>query len=249
VFTNALDQVVFVDGNFLELMNRPEVGRIIGEPLDKVLGLERQIVKQLMQDMVQAGFLQDFPLEVSTTTGTAVHILCSGVATYDDKENFIGADLTLREAIGPGLSRALRPHDEDSFSRLARQTLAEARALEDQVYLQQYFTAQVNALQVLLARMGGVRIRDTLERIFNKSARRNVWPISMKDGQITIEAKDLETGTYRTLLSKLVDYVVSVVSQRMMLRAVCAVDEQMEAKVLELADRAGLRISSWLSKE
>jgi hypothetical protein len=241
VFTDAMGRVVFVDHNFLKMMNCAEEGVAVGEPLREVLGIDHQAAVQLMREVTQNGYVLHRLLEVQAASDATICVWCTGAATYDNGKGFIGADFILQDATCTGIpDEQLRGHG-DILSRLMRHIRAEARNREDQDILQSYFTAQVNALQVLLMRMGGAQLSVALEVIINEDARRNKWPITMQDGHIKIEGRHVEACAYRMLLSQAVAYVADVVGQHVVVQEMEAVDEQVDGWTLELAGQSGMR--------
>ena len=242
LFTDASGQVVFVDNNFIRMMNRSEASTAVREPLHEVLGLDHETAVQLLRDIAQTGYVQQRMLDVLDTTGTIVRVSCTGMATYDDQETFVGADITLQEVASPGTPEAQSIFHQDSLEVLIREVHAEIKIVEDHTRLQPYFTAQVYALQRLLLRVGGTRLTENLEAIVNETAQRNGWPISMKEGHVEIEISSTELDIHhRALLAKAVTYAVSVIGRHMVTREMQAVDELMDVKTIELATQLGLR--------
>jgi hypothetical protein len=244
LFTDSLGRVVFVDNNFLNMMHCAEEGIAVGEPLEDVLGLDRHTVAQLMRKVAQDGYVLHRLLELRDVTGSSTRVWCTGVATYQNGGTFIGADFILQDSAWTGIPEAqLEHHHADILGRLLKYIRTRARSLEDQTLLQSYFTAQVNALQVLLAHMGGLRTCATLEAIVNESAQRNGWPVCMKDGNLEVEPMDVEAEAKALceLLSQVVDYVVGVVGRRLVVQEMQAVDEQADEWALEAASRSGMR--------
>jgi hypothetical protein len=244
LFTDSLGRVVFVDNNFLRMTHCPEEGIAVGEPLEDVLGLDRQTVAQLMREVAQNGYVLHRLLELCDATGASTCVWCTGVATYQNGETFIGADFILQDSAWTGIPEAQSEHHHaDILSRLLKYIRARARSLEDQTLLQSYFTAQVNALQVLLARMAGLRTCVALEAIINESAQRSGWPVCMKDGSVEVEPMDVEAEARALceLLSQIVDYVVGVVGRRLVVQEMQAVDDQADEWALEAASRSGMR--------
>jgi hypothetical protein len=243
LFTDSLGRVVFVDNNFLNMMHCAEEGIAVGEPLEDVLGLDRHTVTQLMREVAQTGYVLHRLLELRDTTGASTRVWCTGVATYQNGGAFVGADFILQDSAWTGIPETQFEHHADILSRLLTHIRARARNLEDQTLLQSYFTAQVNALQVLLARMSGLRTCATLEAIVNEGAQRNGWPVCMKDGHIEVEPMGIEAEarTLCELLSQVVDYVVGVVGRRLVIQEMQAVDEQADEWALEAANRSGMR--------
>jgi hypothetical protein len=108
-------------------------------------------------------------------------------------------------------------------------------------YLQLYFSSQVNALRVLLLRLGGPRLGETLDRILNETSARNEWPVQVKDGKVEVDILKAETHVYHALLAKAVAYAVKVIGSKMVERQMSLVDEQMGQVSIDLAGRLGLR--------
>jgi hypothetical protein len=168
-------------------------------------------------------------LDVVDTKGAPLHIVCSGSATYDEKGACIGVDFTLRPAAGP------------SGQLLHLSTPTAIFDTEDKSYLELYFSAQVDALRVLLVRLGGARLGSKLEMIVNETAQRNGWAVSMEDSQVVIDLLGLKPDVYRALLTKAVTYAVGVIGERLVKKQMQAVDEQMGERAIDLARELGLR--------
>jgi hypothetical protein len=286
LFTDARGRIVFVDNNFLEMLNYPSATSLVGTPLHKVAGIDASSLSSLMQDVARTGYVHERSLSLNGPGGESINVLCSSVATYNPEGEFIGVDMTFHDAADASLqddtapvhgdvlqSRIVQIHAEaearakaqaDEIEAQARmqaeETEAQAReqadeeqaraaiqaqqrAQEEQILRQLYFTAQVNALQVLLARMGGPRVHATLEDNLNKTASKNRWPIRILGGQITIgDAMPVEG--YQGLLHSVVDYGSNVVGRAWMLEEMRAVDMRMDARTREVADHTGLRFSA-----
>jgi hypothetical protein len=107
--------------------------------------------------------------------------------------------------------------------------------------MQAYVIAQVDMLQVLLARMGGPEMRGTFERILNESARKNQIWAGMQHGYLEFTQKSMEFGVYRTLLLAAVGYAVSAIGQHMVAQEMQAVDRSVDPGMLELLTQMNLR--------
>ncbi len=243
VFTDARGRVVFVDNNFLDLLNLSQPGTIVNQPLHQILHVDRAIITQLINDVAQTGYVHQRPLTLKVPEGSTLPILCTAVATRDSEGNFIGADLTLccdDESTTPETPMF---HADVLYTRVKQiQSEAETlKTLEEQARLQLYFTAQVNALQVLLGRMGGPRVQGTMEEIVNQTAKKNAWPIHINGGHFTADLKDEYAAVYLALLTEVIDYAASVIGRRAVQGEMQAVEEQMDTRSLQVADDCGLR--------
>jgi hypothetical protein len=231
LFTDIQGQVIFVNAPLLRLVNRAEadVRSVIGKPLHEVLGIPSDAARSLVQDVARIGRLYNRGLELRAGDGKTMPVLCTAEATYDEKGDCIGADLSLRTAVdatATGPDWAKTPNRLDTGER---------------TYLQLYFSSQVNALRVLLLRLGGPRLGATLDRILNETSARNEWPVQVKDGKVEVDILKAETHVYHALLAKAVAYAVKVIGSKMVERQMNLVDEQMGQVSADLAGRLGLR--------
>ncbi len=229
LMTNMLGQVIFVDHHGLRLMKRSdnEVRHIIGKPLHEILGLSSKVADGLIQDVAKNGRASIPQLDLKNAHGTTVQVACAAVATFDDKKNLVGMDITLRP-----LTPTLAPDSKPSILGLDT---------GEESLLRTYFTAQLEALQTLLIQLGGRRLGNNLEAIINDTAQRNVWPVSMKGGEVSIELKKTDLDIYRALLAKALNYAITVIGERPVNKTIKAIDDQLDATTLELVKQLRLR--------
>jgi hypothetical protein len=239
MFTDAQGQVVFVDNNFLSLMKCPEAGVVVGEPLHRALRADSKVISQLLKDVSISGYVHDREIEVLPWSGDPVTVRCTGVATFDDREGFIGADFTLRDAALAKSDAPQPTHHRDALTTRIKQVHAEATSLESKILLQLYFSTQVSALEILLARLAGPRILHTLESKLNHAS--ELQGVYIKDGHLTFESKDIPADVYYALLNEVIKYSSGVIGRRMVSHELQIVDEQMDAESRRMAEQAGLR--------
>lgn len=224
VMTNMLGQVIFVDHPCLRLLKRHhnEARSIIGKPLAEVLGIDKSQAEQLIHQVGRTGKVDKERWDVLDSRGSAVEVWVSGTATRDDKGGFVGADITLLP-----LGGAVKvPVDFDTMNR----TLDTA----EESFLQTYFTAQMKTLYESLVQLGGKKLGKNLEQIINETAQRNVWPVSMNDGQVSVQLRSTDADIYRALLAKAMSYAVSLIGKKMVMKGVQAVDNRMEPRIRSL---------------
>lgn len=146
-------------------------------------------------------------------------------------------------------AQAQRAQEADTLNRMveadrqqrAEQIAKERAELEARVLPQLYFTAQINALQVLLARMGGPRIHATLENNLNKAASSSGWPIKILGGHLTVSEAGAPPEAYQALLRGVIDYGANIIGRAAVLDEMRAVDAAMNPRTCEIAESAGLR--------
>jgi serine/threonine-protein kinase len=230
LFTDVQGQVIFVNGHLLRLVGRAEadIRSVIGKPLYDVLGISSDAARSLIQDVSRIGRLYNRSLTLQGRAGPPFPVLCTAEATYDEKGECIGADLSLRIAAETGAAAAEWSETPDRLDTGER------------TYLQLYFTSQVDALRVLVLRVGGPRLGQTLDRILSETAARNAWPVNVGDGRVEVETAKADPHVYHGLLAKAVAYAVKVIGKKMVKRQMELVDEQMGQRSVDLARKLGL---------
>lgn len=239
LFTNSGGGVVFANRRYLRLTKQPASRTVAGARLESLLPIEPQSVTRIIHTIDHSNYLERLPISVNTTTGSIFPALFSGIAAHDEKGNFIGADILLDEpgSMGgpPGTGPVLKHGDVlDAY-------VGELFRDSGQTFMQAYVIAQVDMLQVLLARMGGPEMRATFERILNEAARKNQIWAAMNSGNLEFTQKSMDFGVYRTLLLAVVGYAVSAVGQHMVAQEMQAVDRSVDPGMLELLTQMNLR--------
>lgn len=224
LMTNMLGQVIFMDQACLQLLRRrqSDARAVIGKPLHEVIGIERAQSDQLIQEVGKAGKVTQKRLDIKDSRGSVVGVWCSATATRDDKGAFVGADITLKpvqDEIAPASDPDLAPKTLDT---------------SEETFAQAYFIKQMNALRESMVQLGGQRLGRNLDTIINETAQRNVWPITMENGQIKVETQNADTDVYRALLAKGIAYAVNLVGKKMVMKGMQAVDKQLDSRLLNL---------------
>jgi hypothetical protein len=221
MMTNMLGQVIFVDQTCLKLLKRhyADARHIIGKSMTEVLGLPPKDIEQLLKEVSKAGRLEKVPLTIKDSKGAGVQVLCTIVATRDDKGAFVGADLTL--------------HPIADSNRSDFITVEQHLGTKDESYYQTYFHTQLKALWELAVQLGGRKLGANLDRIINETAERNVWAISLKDGDAKIELRAAHADVYRALLAKAVAYVVGIVGKKAVAREMQRIDDRIDPRIME----------------
>jgi serine/threonine-protein kinase len=231
LFINVQRQVIFVNGQLLQLLGRSEVEarQLVGRPLEQVLGIDVEAAKHLLQDAVKIGRIYSRALTLRGADGLPVEAYCTVEVTYNEKGECIGADLSLRQAA---------PIKEES---LAGAPFAQDYDTGQRRFLQLYVTSQLEALRTLLVRVGGPRLGKTLENIVTETSQRNDWPIRFVDGRLEGAAPSTEPTVYHALLVKAIHYGVNVIGAGIVEKQLKAAEDQMGPKAVEIASRMGLR--------
>ena len=242
LFTNALGEVVFTDRGFLRLTKRSLDRPPIAEALHATLGIEERSACQFLQDLTHRGSIDRPALSVRTTTGSLRPMRAAGVAVFTGRESYIGADIQLSPP-PPEVKTLARPQTHsDVLDNYAKQALEEARLLKTRTFLQVYLTVHIDAIQVLLARLGGLDMRDALERIINSTAIRHRIPTIMQDGYLEFGDRTVPFGAYRTLFQTAVGYAVDAIGRRIVAEEMQTIDRRIDPGVLKAAMLLGLTV-------
>ncbi len=232
LMTNMLGQVIFVDHHCLKLLklSHQDARTIIGKSLAEVLGIARPAAEQIMRDVSKQGRIESQQLTLKDAKGGSMPVNYSAIATYDNKKNFVGSDITLKPVVVADVSKFI---DFDSNSEQLGST--------EESFLQIYFTAQLEALLKLAGQLGGPRISDHMASVVNETAQRNVWPVTIEDGQINIDLKSSDADIYRALLAKAIAYATSVIGAKVVNKQLDAIDKTMDNRISEYVKAYGLR--------
>jgi serine/threonine protein kinase len=233
VMTNMLGQVIFLDHPCLTLLkrNQNEARNVIGKPLHEVLGIASKTTEQIIKDVSKNGRVEIQPLDIKDTRGKTLPVACTAVATYDDKRAFVGMDITLRPIVS----------SPDVQLVIEYPTVEAHLDSKEESYIQTYFSQQINAIYNSLLQLGGKRVANNLENIINETAQRNVWPVTMQDGQVQVQLKSKDVDIYRALLAKGITYAASVVGERIVNKEMQKVDDQMDSRVIQFVKELRLR--------
>lgn len=231
LFVNNLGHVIYLNNPMLGMVNRleAEARTIAGKPLHEVIGVDPSLVQQLLQDVNQIGNVYNRPLEIADSSGKKINVLCTAAATYDEKGKVIGTDLSFQYITTPSGAQPGGVLDEDEFST------------GEKSYTQLYFNSQLDALRVLLLRLGGPKLGQTLDRIINETAERNDWPIQIKDGVVEIDAANMEVYIFHALLVKAMTYAIGVIGVDIVQKQMKTVDDQIGERAAKLAQKLGLK--------
>lgn len=232
LMTNMLGRVIFVDNQCLRILKRHQrdARNIIGKPLHEVLGTDPKVAQQLIDIINQTGQLDETAIDITDSRGTSWAVTCSAIATRDDDGNYVGADVTLSLAAEYNASGL--PSGIDSAPK--------AQDTREEHYLEDYFKSQVEALHKLLKNWAGKKVSRYLEDIINETGERNVWPVSMADGHITVQLSRSDTDIYRAVLARAISYTANLVGDKIVVKEMQRVNKKTDPAVLQFVRHLGL---------
>lgn len=232
IMTNMLGQVIFVDSHCLKLLKRHhhEARTIIGKALYEVLSISADVAAQLIDEVTQTGQIEGMPLQIKDAHEALLDVICGVVATYDDKKKLVGMDITLHPVVTAGQQLVI------DF-----ETMEEHLDSMEESALEVYFKAQIRTLRDLLTQWGGRRVGENLEAIINETAQRNVWALTMKDGDLSMHLRRTDVDVYRALLAKAVAYAHSVIGEKIVKREMETTDKRIDPRILDFVRELGMR--------
>lgn len=231
LMTNMLGRVIFVDNQCLRILKRHqhEARNIIGKSMHEVLGCDEAEIKQFLADISQAGQVDGMRLHITDAHGTPRQVLLSAIGTRDEDDKFVGADITLEVV----------PDANDAMTEVFSSVQKPADSREEN-FLQMYFKTQVDTLHEMLKQWAGKRVARNLEEIINETGQRNVWPVSMKDGHITVQLRRSDTDIYRALLARAISYAASIIGDKLVIKELQRVNKNTDPNVLRFVQHLGL---------
>jgi hypothetical protein len=234
LLTDSRGQVVFADNNFIRLTRRVNPDGLVGTPLFKLIGLDQDTVTQFLREVSSSGMVAERLFDIQDMLGEPLRVTCTGVATYDDRQMFIGADVLIKPVIAvvePAAELPPEPEPEPANTISAEELAA----------LRLYCETQLDRLRSLVERVGGKRLHDTFNSILNEVARRNDWPVAIQNDQFYAEIQQGHADIYRALLAQAVTYSGKVIGEGPVRREIGAAEKGLAPEVVDIADKAGLR--------
>jgi len=239
MFTDARGQVVFVDSNFIKMTGRSSSAAVVGTPMHELLGIEREAALGLLREISQTGQVDRKPIELHDASGSPVEVICTGIATYDDRKFFIGADLAmLRVSVSAPVAPTVTQPNVVEPEAVDEPALV-AEVEEDQLdpayaaRLRVYFLEHMRSLRELMAKVGGNRLRLNFNNIVNETAARNEWPIVIEGEVFFVEVNRHHLEAYRGMLARVISYAVNMIGANLVIREFERVNQQLDAGTVE----------------
>ena len=241
LFTNVAGEVIFADRSFLRLKKRPATRAVLSDPLHSMLGIDEPSPARLMRDLKRFGSVDYRALSYQSDTGSLYPAWAAGVAVYTERESYLGADVVISPEPPEGAAaRALKSHS-DVLQSYTRQAFMQAKLLKTGTFLQVYTTLCIEAILILLTRIGGPEMRTTLERIINEVARTHAIPASMEYGYLEFVGRTAHFDAYLTLLRAGTKYAIDAIGKRIVGRELQMIDRHIDPGLLELITQLDMR--------
>ena len=243
LFTNTGGRVVFANRNFLNLAEETPAKATAGERLETILPIESRSMAKIFAIITGSGSVDRLPVSVLTSTGKSVPVLFSGVAAYGGKGDYIGADIFLYQQFTPALpdSPTVPSLRHTAVLKMYVTEIFDGTRTHGYTFMQGYVVAQIEVLQVLLARMGGSEARNTLERTVNEVLVKHAVAARMQNGYLEFHQKSMDISIYRLILKTAIRYATDAIGQRIVGQEMMRVDNQLDSGLLRLLTEMDLR--------
>ena len=210
-------------------VNRGDARTVIGKSLAKVLQCDPDVAAGIMEEISQSGKSAKREIEITDSRNKKQRVMCSGVATKDDDGTFVGADITLTPI----------PNVTDVPSE-AIEVIHGTMDTREADYLRQYFTAQIDGLYEMMIQWAGKRVAQNLEDIINETSQRNVWAVSMKRGNVTLELKRNDEDVYQALMARAITYAASILGEKQVVQEIEYINKNVDSSAMKYIQAIGL---------
>ena len=242
LFTNSENKLVGASQNIARLFGVENIKEISGRPLHELLGVEPQVIANLMEAGGKKGYVSNYPVEIRT--GERDHIQAYITATSDKSTSdlFNGLNIVMRvNAFDLSL-----PELDTEFETIAQRILSDTgqTSRENIANLNEYFKAQVLGLYRTINSLGGVQVAQTMMDGFNRTARNNRWNIEFKQQTVSVPPQYTEEQlgkAFSLLLKDIKEYAIDVVNAQVVADEIMNIERSLNSKTNRVANDFGLR--------
>jgi hypothetical protein len=242
LFTNAENKLVGASQNFTRLTGVESVKELLGRPLHELLGVEPQMIANLMEAGGKKGYVSSYPAEICITGQK--HIQAYITATSDKSATYLfnGLNIVMRvKACDLSL-----PELDAEFETIAQRILTDTgqTSRENIANLNEYFKAQVLGLYKMVSSLSGSSVAQTMMDGFNQTARNNRWDIEFKQQTVIVPPLYTEEQlgkAFSLLLKDIKRYAVDVVNAQVVADEMINIERSLNSRTNQVANDFGLR--------
>lgn len=249
IFTNSKGQVIFANQGFLDLMRYERRQPVMGKALHTVLGIEARDTEELLDDAREGKCRsRSIVLDLADRRGEMKTVQIETLPAYDSSDRFLGINIIVKPVQEeaepePTQSRTDATAAAIEFERCLTPQPLDERALLRQkgASLRDFFTAQVDALQIFMARVAGLRVRESLEIVLNEAAQKQLLPVAMVDGNIYIDPVAEDPAVYRLLMGEMAKYASCIIGWGPIVAEMRRTEAAFGEEIMAMATETGLR--------
>jgi PAS domain S-box-containing protein len=249
IFTNNKGQIIFANQGFLDLMHYEHRQPVMGKPLHTILGIEARDTSELLEDARDGKCRsRSLVLNMVDRDGEVRAVQIETLPAYDSSDRFLGINIIVKPVQEEADLETTQVRTDAAaavaeFERSFPQQPLDERALLRQkgATLRDFFTAQIDTLQIYMARIAGLRVRDALEMILNETSQKHLLPVAMVDGNIYIDPVAEDAAVYRLLLGEIAKYASCIIGWGPIVAEMRGAEAAFGEEVLATATETGLR--------
>ncbi len=95
LYLNAKNDILYANPYFLDMMGISDRTELLERPFPDSMWSDKSEADRLFKDIQENGFVRDRELTLYDSDGSPVFAMCSGVASRDDQNNFVGSEIML----------------------------------------------------------------------------------------------------------------------------------------------------------
>ena len=246
VFTDESGAVVLIEDDLAQALGYDNPDDAVGDPLAATLGLAPSDAETLLKQISTTGSARHRLAQVrSHRTGRSWWVMLSGSASAA-AGRFIGADITVAPpTLPPSADDLDHRHNLEQMAEMVRTRLRNgggpAISEEKESELRSYFAARMLAIYILIVRMGGRSLGETLEEKVRRLNRESGWSMDMRRGRLTFGEAGLRPEACRAIAQVGLAYAVSVTSKRLVAKELAELDVNFGRSIVDRATQYGLR--------
>jgi hypothetical protein len=208
-----------------------DFGSVAGKQINQVLNTEFERFQKVLDEIARKGFAQMDSLILLNGEGEAVTAKLSGVANYDEKGRYNGADIILTVLVKNDSPQSAEDNLEQPDSRSLDEKLVEAFVVE-----------KIHALYMITVRFGGINVAKSLQRTVNTHAQQLGSSIHMDGPNLVLDAQSHQHNLeiYRKLLRAAINYSISITPISVISRLIEKMESELDPELVEAGKRAGL---------
>lgn len=246
IFTDEDGAVVLIEDDLARMLGFADPDEAVGDPLAAVLGLERAEAAALLEGIASNAPPRNHLVRVrSRQTGRTWWALLRGTSTAGEGR-FIGADITVTPLLPTDLVDESDHHTRlEQMAHIVRTRTRNGGgpviSAEREFELRSYFAARMLAIYVLVTRMGGRAIGQTLEEKVRRLCLERGWSMDMKRGRFDFGGAGFDPEACREIMRVALEYAIRVTSKHLVTSELAELDVNFTQLTLQRATQVGFR--------
>lgn len=208
-----------------------DFGSVAGKQINQVLNTEFERFQKVLDEIARKGFAGLDNLVLLNGDGEAVPARLSGVANYDERGRYNGADIILTVRVKDEAPQST----EDSLEPQTAGNL-------DEKLVEAFVVEKIHTLYMITVRFGGINVAKSLQRTVNTNAQQLGTSIHMDGPNLVLDGQSHEHNLeiYHKLLRTAINYSISITPITVISRLIEKMECELDPELIEAGKRAGL---------